>query len=414
MRRIARPRGTVAHPGSASQPLRRNRDYRLLWLGQTLSQVGSNASNLAYPLAALALTGSPARAGLVGAANWLPYLLFQLVAGAFVDRWNRRATMLVCDGLNAAAVASIPVAYAFGALSFWQLLVVAFADRTLSTFFAPAEASALARVVPAERYAEAVGRNDAREHVASLAGPPLGGALFGLAVYAPFVADATSYAVSFGAVAGLRTSLAAPRAERRHLRAEILEGLRFIWAVPFLRASLFQAAGTNLTWSATTLTMIFVAHANGASGAEIGVMFVLLGAGGILGSLASRRLLARLSLPAIVLGIMWIWTVLIALLTATTDPFALGAIAGAAMFLAPTWNGAVVGKAMSLTPDELRGRVSAADALISFGLRPLALLSVGWLDEAHGGRVTFFAIAGWTLLIAILSTLSPSLRHEPA
>jgi MFS family permease len=399
---------------SSSEPLRRNRDYRLLWLGQTLSQVGSNASNLAYPLAALALTGSPARAGLVGAANWLPYLLFQLVAGAFVDRWNRRATMLVCDGLNAAAVGSIPVAYAFGALSFWQLLVVAFADRTLSTFFAPAEASALARIVPPERYAEAVGRNDAREHVASLAGPPLGGALFGLAIYAPFVADATSYAVSFGAIAALRAPLAAPPAERRRLRAEVLEGLRFIWAVPFLRASLLQAAGTNLTWSATTLTMIFVAHANGASGAAIGAMFVLLGAGGILGSLASRRLLARLSLPAIVLGIMWIWAVLIALLTTTTDPFALGAIAGAAMFLAPTWNGGVVGKTMSLTPDALRGRVSAADALLSFGLRPVALLAAGWLDEAHGGRVTFLAVAAWTLLIAVLSTLSPSLRHEPA
>jgi MFS family permease len=396
------------------EPLRRNRDYRLLWLGQTLSQVGSNASNLAYPLLALALTGSPARAGLVGAANWLPYLLFQLVAGAFVDRWHRRATMLVCDGLNAAAVASIPIVYAFGALSYWQLLAVAFADRTLSTFFAPAEATALARVVPPERYAEAVGRNDAREHVASLAGPPLGGALFGVAPYAPFVADAASYAVSFGAIAALRTPLAAPPAERRHLRAEVLDGLRFIWRVPFLRASILQATGTNLTWSGMTLTMIFVAHANGASGAAIGAMFVLLGTGGILGSLASRRLLARFSLPAIVLGIMWIWTALIALLTATTDPFALGAIAGAAMFLAPTWNGAVVGKTMSLTPDALRGRVSAADALLSFGARPLALLGVGWLDEAHGGRVTFLAVAGWTLVIAILSTLAPALRHEPA
>jgi predicted MFS family arabinose efflux permease len=160
--------------------------------------------------------------------------------------------------------------------------------------------------------------------------------------------------------------------------------------------------------------MIFVAHANGASGAAIGVMFVLLGAGGILGSLASRRLLARLSLPAIVLGIMWIWAVLIALLTTTTDPFALGALAGAAMFLAPTWNGGVVGKTMSLTPDELRGRVNAADALLSFGLRPVALLAAGRLDETYGGRVTFFAVAGWTLLVALLSTLSPSLRREPA
>jgi len=100
------------------------------------------------------------------------------------------------------------------------------------------KASALARVVPPERYAEGVGRNDAREHVASLAAS------------APFVADATSYAVSFGAIAALRTPLAAPPTERRRLRAEVLDGLRFIWAVPFLRASLLQAAGTSVTWSA--------------------------------------------------------------------------------------------------------------------------------------------------------------------
>jgi hypothetical protein len=111
---------------------------------------------------------------------------------------------------------------------------------------------------------------------------------------------------------------------------------------------------------------------------------------------------------------MWIWAVLIALLTTTTDPFALGAIAGAAMFLAPTWNGGVVGKTMSLTPDELRGRVNAADALLSSGLRPVALLAAGRLDETYGGRVTFFAAAGWTLLVALLATLSPTLRHEPA
>jgi predicted MFS family arabinose efflux permease len=241
-----------------------------------------------------------------------------------------------------------------------------------------------------------------------------GGALFGLAPYAPFIADAASYPVSFGSIAALRTSLAAPPAERRHLRAEVLEGLRFVWRVPFLRASILQATGTNLTWAAMALTMIFIARAHGASGAAIGGMFALLGVGGILGSLASRRLLVRFSLPAIVLGTIWIWAALIALMLTTTNAFALGAIAGAAMFFAPTWNGAVVGKTMALTPDPLRGRVSAADALLSFGLRPLAFLGAGWLDEAHGGRVTLAVGAAYTLGIAVLSTLSPSLRVEPA
>jgi MFS family permease len=401
-------------PSSSSEPLRHNRDYRLLWLGQTLSLIGSQSSQLAYPLVALALTHSPTRAGIVGAANWVPYVLFQLVAGALVDRWNRRTTMLVCNGLNAIAVGSIVVAYPLGVMSFWPLVAVAFIDRALSTFFAPAETAALAAVVPLEQLPEAVGRNDAREHVATLAGPPLGGALFGLAPYAPFAADAASYAASCACVAAIRTPLEAEPTERRLLRSEIAEGMRFVWRVPFLRASILQATGTNLTWSAVTLTLVFVARAHGASGARIGVMFALLGVGGLLGSAASRRILVRFSLPAIVLGTIWIWAALIATLLATTNPFALGAIVGAALFLAPTWNGAVVGATMRLTPNALRGRVAAADALLSFGLRPLAFLAVGFLDDAAGGRATLAVVAGWTLLIALASTLSPALRTEPA
>lgn len=142
-------------------------------------------------------------------------------------------------------------------------------------------------------------------------------------------------------------------------------------------------------------------------------MFALFGVGGILGSLASRRLLAKLSLPAIVLGAVWIWTVLIALLTLTSNPFVLGGIGGAATFLNPTWNGAVVGATMTLSPEALRGRVAAADALISFGLRPVALLGVGYLDTAAGGQATLAVIAAWTFLIAAGATLTPALRRAP-
>lgn len=404
--------GTSA--AAAPLPLRRNRDYLRLWLGQTVSQIGSNSSALAYPLVALALTGSPARAGIVGAANWLPYVFFQLVAGALVDRWNRKTTMLICNGLNALALLSLVVAFAFGVLSFWQLAVVAFLDRTLSTFFAPAEQTALARVVPIEQLPEAIGRNDAREHLATLLGPPLGGALLGLALYAPFVADAASYGVSFVSVASLRTPLtAAPRATPR-LRTELADGVHFLWKVPFLRASILQAAGTNLTWSGLLLTLVFVAHAHGASGAEIGVMYALVGVGGLLGSAISRRLLAQFSLPVIVLGTVWIWAALIASLTLTSNVFALGSVTGAAMLLSATWNGAVVGTTMKLTPDAIRGRVAAADALVSLGLRPLAFLAVGYLDAASGGRTTLAVIALWTLAIAVLSSLAPALRKAPA
>src|SRR2546423_14606584 len=119
------------------------RDYTLLWIGQTFSLIGSSSSWVAYPLLVLALTGSAAKAGIVSFSNWLPYVVFQLPAGALVDRWHRKRTMAACDALRAAALGSVVVALATGHLSYWQLVLVAFVERKFSIFFAPAEVAAL-------------------------------------------------------------------------------------------------------------------------------------------------------------------------------------------------------------------------------------------------------------------------------
>jgi MFS family permease len=398
-----------------SVPLRRNRDYVLLWVGQTFSLIGSQSAWVAYPLLVLAMTGSAAKAGIVGFASWFPYLVFQLPAGALVDRWDRRRTMIGCDAVRAVALLSVAVALWLGGLTFPHLLLVAFLDRSCSIAFAPAEAAALSRIVPSEQLAEAVARNDAREYTSTLLGPPLGGLLFGLARAAPFVADAVSYLLSLAAVIALRTPLAPEPATRRpRLRAEVREGVSFIWRIPFLRATALQAMGTNVAWSATTLTIIVIARGHGASGAEVGAMFTLVGLGGIAGSAMSGWLLRRLSPSALVLGAVWCWGVLIALMVTTVNPFLFGLILGTALSLAPAWNGAVVGMRIRMTPDRLQGRVAAVEALLSFGARPFGMLTTGYLIETIGGRETLIMIAAWTLLTAAASTLSPSLRTNDA
>jgi MFS family permease len=399
----------------AAATLRSNRDYVLLWIGQTLSLIGSSSAWVAYPLLVLSLTGSAAKAGIVSFANWLPYLIFQLPAGALVDRWDRKATMIVCDALRAAALASVAIALPLGQLTLAQIVVVSFVERTLTIFFSPAEAAALSRIVPPERLPEAVARNDAREHTASLLGPPLGGALFGVARYLPFAVDAVSYFVSLVSVAALRTPFAAePAAERLRLRVEVVEGIRFIWRIPFLRASALQAMGTNVAWTAMTLSMIVVARRSGASGGEIGVMLALLGVGGLVGTAVSGVILRRVPAPVLVVGSVWYWGGLAALLVTTTNPFLLGSIAGALWLIGPAWNGAVGGLRLRLTPNRLQGRVHAVENLLSFAARPFGLLATGYLLDGIGGRATLALIAGWTLAIAFVSTLSPSLRRLPA
>src|SRR6266700_1492297 len=134
---------------SSNQPktLWRNRDYLLLWSGQALSDIGGAVSELAFPLLVLAVTHSPAQAGFVAALRALPATLFSLLAGVLVDRWDRKWVMLVCDTGRALSLASIPVAYALGHLTIWQLYITAFLEGTLMIVFTLAKTATVPRVV---------------------------------------------------------------------------------------------------------------------------------------------------------------------------------------------------------------------------------------------------------------------------
>ena len=131
-----------------SRPLWRNRDFLLLWSGQTVSTLGTNVSTLALPLLVLALTHSPAQAGLLTATRLLPYLLFSLPAGALIDRWNRKAVMIRYDLIRWLALGSVPLAFSIGHLTLIHLYIVAFLEGTAYVFFSIAQIAALPQVVP--------------------------------------------------------------------------------------------------------------------------------------------------------------------------------------------------------------------------------------------------------------------------
>src|SRR5947209_18500891 len=111
-----------------------NHDYLLLWSGQIISLTGTGVSQLAFPLLVLALTGSPAQAGLAGALRGLPYFIFTLPGGALIDRWDRKRVMIICDAGRALSLGSIPIAFAFGHLTILQLYLVSLIEGTLYVF----------------------------------------------------------------------------------------------------------------------------------------------------------------------------------------------------------------------------------------------------------------------------------------
>jgi MFS family permease len=393
-------------------PLRRNHDFVVLWSAQLVSTLGSQVSLVAFPLLVLALTGSPAKAGVVGFANTIPALLFYLPAGVLVDRRDRRTVMVATSAIGAIALGSIPTALAIGHLAFEQIVVVAFVQGTATAIFSLTEQGALPLVVHPSQVPEALARNEARREGASLAGPPLGGLLFGIGRALPFVADAVSYLACTLGLLALRTPLQEEReARERRPLAEIAEGVRWLWGMTFVRSSALAVAGANFIWGGVSIVLVVRAQEHGASSAAIGVLFALIGAGGLLGAFAAPALARRLRIPVIIIGAFWVEAIAVAALAATRNPFALGAIVACAAFPAPTWNATVVGARLTLTPDRLRGRVNSAARLISASMVPLGALSAGLLVGATGTTTTLLAFAAWQAIVAAACMAARSLRH---
>lgn len=217
-------------PVARTRSLWRNRDFQLLFVGSLTSVTGSEISAVAYPLLVLAVTGSSARAGLVGFAEAVAAVLAGLPAGALVDRWNKRTVLVVSDLLRLLAVASIPLALAAGRLGTAQIVATAVVVGAGRAFFYPARSVAVRRTVPPEQLPAALSQDQARTAAGGLVGPPLGGALFGLGRALPFVADAVSFGVGMLCVLAVRTPLRVDPVDRPDpssrpsLRAEIREG----------------------------------------------------------------------------------------------------------------------------------------------------------------------------------------------
>lgn len=405
---------SAAAASDAPPPLRRNRDFVLLWSGQLVSTVGSGITTLAFPLLVLAVTGSPARAGVAGFAASLANLVLYLPAGALVDRWDRKRVMLVADGVRAVALATIPLALALDALTFGHVVAVALLDGALGVFFRIAENVALPHVVPKEQLSAAIAQNQARDQGAGVVSQPLAGLLFSLGRPVPFLFDAVSYAVSFLSLLFVRPAFQRAREpEQRSLRTEIAEGVRWLWNQRFLRTAIALSAGTNFAHSALALVLIVRARELGASSTLIGVMFALFSAGAVVGSIVAPAVQRRVAPATLIVASIWLWCAMTAALVAVPNVLALGALAGVQALVGPPWNVVVGSYAYALVPDRLRGRVRGAGAMVSWGAIPLGSLAAGFALEAAGARWSFLALAVVFALVATFATASREIRNAP-
>jgi len=395
-------------------PLWKNRDYLLLWSGQTVSIIGTQVSSIAFPLLVLALTNSPIQAGLVAAAQTLPYLLFTLPAGALVDRWDRKRTMIVCNGVSGLALASVAVALPLGALTIAQIAGVSFVVGACSVFFGLAEAGALPRVVPKEQLAAAVAQNQMQYSLGGIIGPPLG-ALYSASHLLPFAADAGSYAVSGASLVAVRAQLQGERdGARRSLRAEIAEGLSWLWKHPLIRYMAFLTGAINFGTTGYVLIIVVLAKEQGASPALTGAIFAVGGVVGALGAGIGAFIQRRASFGRAIIGTTWYFALSYALYAVAGTPALLMVVVAFSLLFGPTYDIVAYTYRIAIIPDMLQGRVNSVFRLISWGVRPLGFALTGLLLERAGGVTTVLIISGWLALVALVTTFNRHVREVPA
>ncbi|MFH7598216.1 MFS transporter [Streptomyces racemochromogenes] len=390
--------------------------FRLVWAADTVSQAGSAVTLLALPLVAIGtLHAAPFEAALLVTAEYLAFLLIGLPAGAWVDRMRHRTVMVAGDLVRAALLLSVPVAAGLDALTLPQLYAVAFGMSVCTVFFDVAAQSALPHLVDRDRLTGAHARLEATRSLTQAAGPGLGGALT-VALTAPvaLAADAVSYLLSALLLSRVRRSDPVPQEPPRPaggLRAEISEGLRFVFGDRALRALTTASAISNLCGTlGASMLLVLLAGDLGLSPLLCAAVFTAEAVGGLLGSLLTLRVAAafgeRRAMCASVLvsGVLWLLAV----------PFYQDdwrfAVAVALQGLG--WTAFMTFKITSVAfrqrrcPDPLLGRMTATVRFVVWGAMPVGALVGGALGEWLGARPAMW-IGAVGELLAVLPLLLP-------
>lgn len=409
---------TPAPPdGTARRSLWGDRNFMTLWGGQALSQFGSQITELAIPvLAVLVLHATEAQVGYLNAAGMAAFLVVGLPAGAWIDRMRKRHVMIWADAVRALALAALPLLYLLGMLEMWHLYAVALVVGIATVFFDVSYQSLVPSLVPPASIAEANGKLESTQQVAGLSGPAIAGGLVGL-ITAPLAILATvgTYVVSM--IALLRTrdheQLRAPE-DHAPLHREIAEGLAWVFGNRYLRRIVATTGISNLfSTFIFTLTPIFYLRIIGFSPEVMGLLFSVGAIGGVLGAIATPRIVARVGearaipVSAIAFSFAMVPFPLAALLPVPAA-FAMLAAQGFLMsFAVLVYNITQVTFRQRITAPRLLGRMNASIRFCVWGVMPLAALAAGWLATWLGTVPALWIGAVGSLLSALPVILGP-------
>ena len=398
-------------PVAAPVPLRRNAGFRMLWIGQVVSDTGTFAAFIAYPLLILALTHSAVLAGVVGTVRLVVQIVLGLPGGALTDRFDRRLTMITCDTIRAVVLALLVVLVVLHLVTWPVVMVVSAIDGGANVLFDPSATAALPAIVADSQLEQAWAATEARSYGASLVGPALGGLLFGLGSAVPFLADSVSYLASAATVSRIRGRFRPERSTaQKSIWHEIAEGLRQVWRNPLLRAVVIMAPLINFAFNGVIFTITLALRQHGIAPGIIGLTQAGIAAGGLIGAVAAPKLQGRLPL----------WQMVIVLTVAATGLFVVAALVlpsplvalpvAITLLLAPTMNAALFAAMLRSTPEDMRGRVNSTMMMMATGLAALSPLTAGLIVQHVSGQWALGAFAVTIGVAAIICIALPWLR----
>lgn len=400
----------------------RSADFVKLWLGQFVSEAGSQVSVLALPtVAILILHATPFQVGVLTALEFLAFPALGLIAGVYADRFRRIRIMALCDILRTLIYGSVPLAWALGSLRMEQLYVVALLAGVCTVFFDVSYQSYLPALVDRRDLVEGNSKLEVTRSIAQLAGPALAGFLIQVIGAALSVlVDAASYVVSVASLLAIRKPEPDPRATgpRRPFWHELWEGVHVVFA----NGTLWKIAGCTSTSNLGSNIMfavylIFAYRYLHLSPATVGVIFAAGAVGGLLGALSAGAIANRLTLgPTLFL------TIVIGGVASLAVPLAqfgfavpiLIASSAIGQFVSPIYNINQVSLRQSITPDRVQGRMNATMRTIVWGTIPIGALIGGIMGSTIGVVPTILIGSAISALAGTWILAGPvRLRQQP-
>jgi MFS family permease len=388
-----------------------DRNFRLLWLGQTTSMLGNSLVPVALAFAVLDLTGSASDLGLVLAAETAPLVLFLLVGGVWADRLPRQLVMVASDVARGGSQAAIAVLLLTGHAEIWMLVGLAAIFGTAAAFYQPAYTGVVPATVKPERLQQANGLLGMSNSAAAIGGPALAGIFVAtVGPWLAFVVDAATFTVSAASLLALRLPRAVRRLETPSFLRELAGGWRELVSHTWL--------WTIVLWASTYLFFVvapmlvlgpLVARESlGGAGAWAAILSAW-SAGSLVGGMVALRWKPRRPMLACCVFVFWTAVPISLLALAAPVPLIAAAQLGSGVvmgFFGAVWNTTL----QQHVPEDKLSRVSAYDWMGSLVLMPLGFAIAGPVAEAIGVETTLWAAASWTLLSTAAILLVPGVR----